>query len=315
VVAVLSAFALLAGLAAAYQVGVRARQDPSFAVGGEFADPDDFPVPGVEGRGYPYGNVLDSATVPAAPAGTVATSSPVADTTATTASASATTTTPVTTVEPDLSTPRLPAPGTYSYALEGTEGATGFGSRSFPAQGTVVVHGDPSVRADELVHDVRLSGQHEERQIVRYTPEGIAFSFEGGSITFGPGTQTSQGHYDPLMVQIPFPLAAGATASASSAARTGRGATSRVETWTSKVVGQEQIDVLGRTRLTWVIDLQRTTAPGAAEEVDRFRRYWYDPDLGVWVQWTERFHGARDLLVDFTYDADYTARLVSFEAA
>jgi hypothetical protein len=70
--------------------------------------------------------------------------------------------------------------------------------------------------------------------------------------------------------------------------------------------------VLGEQHLTWVVDLQRTTPAGSAEEVDRFRRYWYDPALGTWVKWTERFHGARQLLLTFTYDADYTATLSGF---
>jgi hypothetical protein len=318
-VAVLTAVVLLGSLAAAYQVGVRAKRAPSFTVGGEFANPDDFPSPGVDGRGYPYGNVLESTTTttagdPAAttvaPTGAPATPAPGATT--------APPTTPPTGVVagPDaaLTTPTRPATGTYAYALDGTEGATGFGSRSYPARGTDVVHADKTVRGDELVHDLKLSDQHEEREVIRYSPTGIAFSFEGGSITFGPGTQTSQAAYDPLMVQIPFPLTAGATAKGSSAAKAG-GSTARVEDWTTKVVGQEVLTVLGQARTTWVIDIQRTTKPGGAEQVNRFRRYWYDPTLGVWVKWTERFHASRDLLVDFNYDTTYTATLAAFTPA
>jgi hypothetical protein len=113
------------------------------------------------------------------------------------------------------------------------------------------------------------------------------------------------------MVQIPFPLRAGASASAASAARNGD-KVDRTEQWTATVVGQEVLDVLGAKHTTWVVDLQRNTEPGGREVVDRFRRYWYDPVLGTWVKWTERFHASRDMLVDFTYDTTYTATLVGF---
>jgi hypothetical protein len=69
-VAVLSALVLLGGLAGAYQVGVRANRAPSFDVGGELANPDDFPSPGVDGRGYPYGNVLQQPAATGDPAAT-----------------------------------------------------------------------------------------------------------------------------------------------------------------------------------------------------------------------------------------------------
>lgn len=308
-IAVLAAVSLLAGLAAAYQVGVRSKRAPSFAVGGEFANADDFPAPGIDGRGYPYGNVLDSTRVPGAPADPAAP----AGGTATTVAGTTATTTPAAPAggAVDLANPRLPGTGTYTYSVQGTEGATSFGSRSYPSTGTIVVHRADGLRSDELVHDLKLSDDHEEREVLRYGPKGIAFSFEGGSITFGPGTQTSQATYDPLMVQIPYPLQAGATASGSSPANDG-GKVARTEDWTTKVVGQEVVDVLGQQRTTWVVDIQRVTKPGGAEQVNRFRRYWYDPELGVWVKWTERFHAARNMLVDFTYDTTYTATLTGY---
>ncbi|MDQ2650955.1 MAG: hypothetical protein M3Z03_15565, partial [Actinomycetota bacterium] len=214
-----------------------------------------------------------------------------------------------------LTSPRPPALGSYTYAVSGSESVTGFGGRGYPAQATIAVHRDPSIGPDELVHDVKLSDQHEERQIIRYDASGIAFTFEGGAITFGPGTQTSQGHYDPPMVQVPFPLQAGASATATSPVKDPGGSVSRTEQWTSKVVGQETLDVLGQPRTTWVIDLQRNTTPGGPEQVDRFKRYWYDPELGVWVKWVERFHAARNMVVSFNYDTEYTATLTGFRPA
>jgi hypothetical protein len=314
-VAVLAAFVLVAGIGAAYQLGVRAHRAPSFAKGGAFLSAGDIQTPGVNGVPFPYG---DATATTAAGAATTAAGSVTASP-GTTVAHPAVTTAPIastTTIDPNaaLVTPNKPAVGTYTYALDGTEGATGFGSRGYPARGTDVIHADRTVRSDELVHDLRLSDQHEEREVVRYSPQGLAFSFEGGSITFGPGTQTSQATYAPLMVQVPFPLRAGAQASGSSAAKDGA-STARVEDWTTKVVGQEVLTVLGQRHTTWVIDIQRTTTPGGSEHVNRFRRYWYDPALGVWVKWTERFHASRDLLVDFSYDTNYTATLVGFAPA
>jgi hypothetical protein len=312
-VGVLAAVVLLVGVAAAYQLGVRGHRPPRFREGGDFLTSKEIPVPGQDGVPYPYGDA-SATTAPGTSTPSTATSAaaPVArpSTSVTAGSTSAATPNPDTA----LVTPTRPAAGTYTYALSGTEGATGFGSRSYPAAATDVVHPDPSVRSDELVHDLRLSDQHEEREVVRYSPQGLAFSFEGGSITFGPGTQTSQATYSPLMVQIPFPLRAGAQASGSSAARSSS-STERVERWTAKVVGQQVLDVLGQQHTTWVVDVQRTTTSQGAEQVDRFRRYWYDPALGVWVRWTERFHGSRDLLIDFTYDTTYTASLTGFAPA
>ena len=308
-----TAVVLVLGLGAAYQLGVRGHRKPSFREGGDFLTADDVPTPGVNGVPYPYGDA--SATTDPGSSTTAATTLLTAGGSSTTATTGPPSSTP-TTADPNaaLVAPVRPTVGTYTYALSGTEGATGFGSRGYPATGTDVVHADPTVRADELVHDLRLSDQHEEREVLRYGPQGIAFSFEGGSITFGPGTQTSQATYSPLMVQIPFPLRAGAQASGTSSALSGS-TTERVERWTAKVVGQQVLTVLGEQHVTWVVDLQRNTTSKGAEQVDRFRRYWFDPALGVWVKWTERFHASRDLLVDFTYDTTYTATLTGFTPA
>ena len=310
-VGALTALSLLGGAAGWYQLEIRADRPPSFDRGGAFLTVEDFPVPGQDGRGTPYGDAT-------------ATSAPTTGEAATTTTAASGGVLPAaipgapaplgTDPPPASSGPRLPTVGTYTYAVEGTEGATAFGSRSYPTRAGIVVHRDPALRDDELVFDLRLSGQHEEREVVRTTAAGLAFSFEAGSITFGPGTQTSQAGYDPVMVQIPYPLGPGAQASGSSAAKDG-GTVARVEDWTAKVVGQEVLDVLGRQRTTWVVDVQRRTRPGGAEQVDRFRRYWYDPELGIWVRWTERFDASRDLLVDFTYHTTYTATLVGFVPA
>jgi hypothetical protein len=317
------ALSLAGGLASAYQLEVRADRPPSFDQGGEFLAT--LPVAGADGRPYPYGDATaiggaaSSTTAPAAttsPPGSAVGGDPSAGPTLEASGSEATPegTVPTATPPEDGSPAAapLPAVGAYRYAVTGSESASGFGSRAFPAEATVVIHTDPSVPAGSLVHDLRLSDQHEERAIIAYGDTGAAFTYEAGSVTFGPGTQTSQGSYDPPMVQVPWPLAEGATATGTSAARDGQGNVTRTEQWTATVVGRELIDVLGTPHDTWVVDLQRNTVGGGAEQVDRYRRYWYDPQVGTWVRWTERFHGERAMLVTFTYDDEYTAVLTGF---
>lgn len=312
---------LVGGVAAAYQLGARSRRPPSFSAGGRFRSVDDLPVAGRGGRPLPYGDAPTappSAAAQPAPAADAPTTTPgTASRPAVVAAGTTTTTVPpvTTTAAPPPSRPPVPALGSYTYAVEGTESSTGFGSRAFPTSVGVVVHGDAGIGPDDRVHDVRMSAQHEERTIARYGPGGISLVYEAGSITFGPVTQTSAGTYAPAMVQVPWPLSEGASASGASTAVDASGNAMRVEHWTATVTGREQLHVLGRPHETWVVEVHRTTDAGGAEQVDRTRRSWYDPALGTWVRWTERFHGSRSLLVDFSYDAQYTAELTSFVPA
>jgi hypothetical protein len=209
--------------------------------------------------------------------------------------------------------PGLPAAATYAYAVTGSERATGFGSREYPPTMTVDVHASPDLDASEVVADLEFSENHQEREILQRTPDGLAFAFEGGSITFGPGTQTSEADYGPPMVQVPATLTPGFTASGTSTATNSDGSISRVEDWTVTVVGQDTVDVGGTPVDTWVIDLHRASRTGSSDQVDRRRRYWYDPARALWVRWHEVFHGARDFTAfTFTYDTDYTATLSAF---
>src|SRR5207248_9734353 len=102
-----------------------------------------------------------------------------------------------------------PAVGTYTWAVDGTEGASFVGTRKFPDKMTMVVHGGPGIQPDQLVFDLTYSDKHAEREIVGFRNDGVYFDFEGGSITFGPRTETSQADYEPPILQIPFPLQPG----------------------------------------------------------------------------------------------------------
>jgi hypothetical protein len=215
----------------------------------------------------------------------------------------------------EVGPPPVPAVGTYMYEVAGSESASGFGSRDYPSTMTFDAHTSPDATG-QVVVDLRFSQDHEEREILERTPDGLAFAFEGGSITFGPGTQTSEADYDPPMVQIPAALTPGSTISGASAAKNNDGSTSRVEDWAVSVVGQETLDVGGTSVDTWVVDVQRTSRPGSSDQVNRYRRYWYDPSRALWVRWHEIFHGSRDVSAfSFHYDTDYTATLTTLPTA
>lgn len=302
----LNAVLLLAGVVGAYQLGVANKRPPSFSQGGAFASADDLIRAGKDGRPYPYGDVTSpTPTTAVTAARPAATTAPVRATTPTSSAVLA--------ARADQGAP-LAANGLYTFAVRGSEGASGFGSRDFPSTMSLVVHTDKN-RTNERVFDLRFSDDHEEREIVRYGDDGLAFVYEAGSITFGPGTQTSEGTYNPPMVQVPFPLAAGRTVSGTSPVTDSSGNTPRTEKWKTTILGTDVITVLGAPRETWVVEIQRNTPSGATEEVDRYRKYWYDPSLGIWVKWTERFSAARNGFVRFGYNASYTATLQSFQPA
>jgi hypothetical protein len=206
----------------------------------------------------------------------------------------------------------LPAEGTYRYTVTGDEAASGFGSRAYPAEMSASVHGGDGVAADETVLDLHFSDDHEERLVLAVEGSGLVARYEGGSITFGPGTQTSQADYRPPMLLVPTDSGQrprGSVTKGSSEAHDGD-SVSRVEDWTVTSLGTETIDVLGHPTETWVVKTERQSRPDSAEQVHRVRTAWYDPARGIWVRWTEKFDGYRTTFgVKFSYRSDYTATL------
>ncbi len=209
----------------------------------------------------------------------------------------------------------LPRRGVYTYRVDGWEAATGFGRRDYPEEATLTAHRDADdLDDDEIVFDIELSSQHEEREIVAYRSDAVAFTFEGGSVTFGPRTETSEAEYEPPMVQIPLPLAEGEVRTGTSRAVDSDGDTVRTEDWEVRVQGRERIETGTGAVDTWVVTIDRQTRPGSSEQVERHRTYWYDPQRQLWVRWYEEMHGERDMgPVTFTYDTEYTATLEAFD--
>lgn len=207
----------------------------------------------------------------------------------------------------------LPAFGTYTYAVDGQEGASFVGSRRYPERMTTVVHGGGGVQPDQAVFDITYSSEHEERQIVGFRPDGIYFDFEGGSVTFGPRTETSEADYDPPMLQIPKPLQAGFTKTQVVKAKGANGSLVRTEDVKVTVIGQETVPVAGADVSTWKVEVDRKIRPGSADGGTRKRTYWLDPTRNIWVKYTEVFHGQRNTAgFSFTYDSDLTATLTGF---
>jgi hypothetical protein len=188
--------------AAAYQVGVRARRPPSFRKGGRFLE---------AGGGRPQEPVTEGdATTTTSTAGAESSSSTGGRTTTTrskTAAASAALASSSSRTGAPASSSAagstLPANGTYTWNVSGTEAASGFGSRSFPPTMTMVAHRDPGLKPEEVVLDSTYSSNHTEREIVAVESTGIYFDFEGGQVRFGPSAQTNQGDYNPPLLQVP----------------------------------------------------------------------------------------------------------------
>ncbi len=211
------------------------------------------------------------------------------------------------------STGRFPPLGHYVYKVDGTESAQPFGSRSYPPEMTMTVDRPTSanLKPDEFVFDLDFSSQHKEREIVQYGASGVAFTYEAGTITFGPGfSQSDEGNYTPPMLQVPFPLKAGTVISGKSTATAADGSTSRVEDWTVGILRQEKLNVLGRNFDTWVVQIHRQSEPGGTEDVNRTRTYWYSPEGHLWLKWTEDFTGKKRFGPGtFSYQTHFIATL------
>jgi hypothetical protein len=178
---------------------------------------------------------------------------------------------------------------------------------------TMVVHTASGLQPDQLVMDLTYSSNHAERELVGFRNDGVYFDFEGGSITFGPRTETSQADYEPPILEVPIPMQAGLSRTGVTQAKGADGKVSRTEDWKTTVLGQEAVTVGGATVNAWKVEVQRKFRPGSADQGFRNRTMWFDPARHIWVKFTEVFHGERHVgLGSFTYDSNVTAVLASF---
>jgi hypothetical protein len=308
-ISVAAVLLLLFGAVGAYQLG--RPEHATFRHGGVFA------ATRIRDRVNAGAPAASSGDTPSIDISGVPDFSAAARVTPTTAKAASTSTTLFGAAAVLTATPSGPlALGTYTYALKGSESATGFGVRQYPSEMTITAHAAPGVAKDQAVLDLFFSSQHQERDIVAYRGDSVAFTFEGGSITFGPATQTSEADYVPAMTQIPLPLRTGDMRTGTTEAKAKNGTVSRVEDWTVRVGGQETLTIGGKPIPTWVVTMERKTRPGSADQATRSRTYWYDPARRIWVKWTEKMHSERKAVgFTVTYDTNYEATLARFVSA
>ncbi len=273
----------------------RSRDAPTFSQGGTFLAPPDRTTTTTP----PTTGVVPSTRAPTEASST---------TTPTTEGAGDPTTTIAT---PSVAGFDPPAPGTYVYAVTGTETASIVGSRPFAPRMTVVVHSAPGLGSGRVVMDYTFSAEHEERDIAHYGPDGASLVHEGGSITFGLVTESSDVSLDPPMGLVPFPLVVGTARSGTSTARSSAGAVARVDDWETRAVGNETVVAAGRPVETAVVRFSRKSRPGD-EVVTQRTTLWIDPARRVAVKIEDEVHGDRgNGLLTLTYDARYVATLTT----
>jgi hypothetical protein len=300
---------LAAGAAGWYQVAVRSTRPPNFAQGGRFAQaasstaaqpltanvgaagsvqPDAAPAPSTPANSYAPGRITAVAGAPA----------PATPTAGSGASPAASV---------------VPAAGTYTWRVDGTEGATGFGSRPLPSSMTVVAHGDKGIAPGQIVLDTTYSSDHQERLIVGEQSGALVSVFEGGQVRFGPMAQTNSGRYAPPIVLVPADLHDGAVTKGTTNVKDGSGKVERIEDWTLSVVHRTTIPVAGVPTSVWELVLERNTRPGSDQQVHRVIREWWDPNRRSLVRYHDTMHGEQHYAgVAFTYDSDITADFVKY---
>ncbi len=201
----------------------------------------------------------------------------------------------------------LPAPGTYTYAVDGNEEITGGGRRALPPTMTLSAHRGAGIASDEIALDMKFSDQHVETEVVSLRPDRLGLRSETMNAKFGLVTRASQASYNPVIARAALPFGANAVRSGATEARDGGGALLRVEDW--KVT-----DVASRST-GWEVVLERTSRPGAVEQLRETRRGWFDITRGTWTTWETHLHTERTNGVKIAYDLNYTATLTGFTPA
>lgn len=196
-----------------------------------------------------------------------------------------------------------PAVGTFAYNVDGTEQATGFGTRKLPTAMTVAIKHDG---ASGFIADFALGPNHTEHEVWSASAELIGLRSETITAVFGPVTRSMVGTYDATVGRMVLPLKSSASRAGVSVAHDANGAVARTEDWTVTDVSAQPVTVGGTSVSAWQVTLLRTSRSGAAEPLNETRKAWFDPAHGVWVKWQTQLHTERGVSA---YDLAYTATL------
>lgn len=200
---------------------------------------------------------------------------------------------PVATAKPAAVAVQRPATGVYKLAVSGREGVKfgplSFCDRKLPGESSLVVapaQGEPD---GSYTFDLRYypgqPAQHDERQILRYGKDAVALAFEVGTVTCSGIRQSSEVSYEPLVDRVRFPIEVGAS-------WTGKaGNDKRMESYTTKVDRKDVVRVAGRPYPVYVVESSATFT--GAETGERRRVWWFSPELGVPLRWTDYVKGGR----------------------
>jgi hypothetical protein len=201
-----------------------------------------------------------------------------------------------------------PRSGSYTLAVSGKEhvrfGPFSACTNTFPSRSQLVVRPASGEPAGSYDFDLRFypssANRHDERHIYRYTSSGMFLSFEQATVTCGGVKQSSSVSYSPTQQRAPLPLSVGATW------HDHGGDNARTEDGTGKVVGTANLTVGGHTYRTYVIDSHLNMT--GDETGSRDQRWWYSPDIGMPLKWTESLSGKRS---GATYSEDVTVTVVA----
>src|SRR5205823_13599563 len=113
--------------------------------------------------------------------------------------------------------PAVPATGTYTLAVDGSENVK-FGPYSachntFPSRSSLVISSASGEPAGSYNFDQRFfpssSGKHDERHIYRYTDSGVTLTFEEATVTCAGVKQSTTVNYSPVQLRVPQTLRVG----------------------------------------------------------------------------------------------------------
>ncbi|MGQ0845094.1 MAG: hypothetical protein ACT4QF_13270 [Sporichthyaceae bacterium] len=188
---------------------------------------------------------------------------------------------------------RRPVSGVYTLEVKGREGVKfgplSFCDRTLPTETSMVVapaEGEPDGSyAFDLRYYPGQAGQHDERQILRYDENSIAMTYEVGTVTCSGVRQSSEVSYEPSVDRVRFPLKVGAKWSGRS------GNDRRTETYTTTISRRDVVEIAGTKYPVYVIESDATFT--GAENGERKRVWWFSPERGMPLKWTDFIKGGR----------------------